>query len=38
MENFNLNVSESPLTDLEVEAGLSRAGGSLDSAPPDKQI
>lgn len=35
MENFNLNFSESP---LEVGAGLRRAGGSLDSAPPDKQI
>lgn len=35
MENLNLKFSESH---LEVEAGLRRAGGSLDSAPPDKQI
>lgn len=38
MENLNLNFSESPLSDPEVEAGLRRAGGSLDSVPPDEQI
>lgn len=38
MENLNLNVSESPLTDLEVVAGIGGAGGSLDPVPPDKHI